>query len=269
MAADRAFLHFFIILYYNYSQNINNKMVGKCKSGDFMVIPAVDIMGGRCVQLVGGKPETSKSYGDPVEIALLWESLGAKALHIVDLDATLGRGENREVVKEISETINVPLQFGGGLRDSESVAKALGLGVSRVVLGTMAVKDPQGVQSLSEKFGPEKIIVAVDSSKGMITVNGWQKKTNMSTITLIRRFEDLVFGFLLTDVDKEGRRQGIDSEEFGNISRETDARIIASGGVSTDEDIQKLKELGLYGCVVGKALYEGNLDSSRIFPKQP
>ena len=227
-----------------------------------IVIPAIDIRRGKVTQLVQGKPGTEKYYGDPVEIAKCWEKKGAKTLHIIVLDATIGDGKNNfAIVEKIRKATKVPLQFGGGVRDAETACIALDSGIDRVIIGSAAVKDPNLVKALSKEYGKDRIMVAVDSLGGDVVIKGWAEKTGIKTINLIRKFEDNVFGFLVTDVDKEGLMKGIDVDEFRSIADATKARICASGGITTQRDIKALEKIGIWGCVVGKALYEGKISS--------
>jgi phosphoribosylformimino-5-aminoimidazole carboxamide ribotide isomerase len=223
-----------------------------------IVIPAVDILGGKCVQLVGGKPETAKAYGDPLDIALDWEKKGAEAIHVVDLDAALGSGDNLDSVHKICEAVHVPVQFGGGIRTETYARIVLNAGISRIIMGSAAVKDPGIVKNLSKEFGKDRIMVALDSLGGSIVIKGWTEDSGLKTKRLIKELKDYVFGFLVTDVDREGLMQGIDLEEFKSLA-ETGARICASGGISSTDDIKSLEKEGIWGCVVGKALYEGRI----------
>jgi len=227
------------------------------------IIPAVDIMDGKCVQLVGGKPGTEKVYGDPVEIAKRWVSKGAEILHVIDLDAALGTGENTEIVLQIVDEVDAPVQFGGGIRSIERVEFLLNSGIERIILGTLAIKDYSNefeiLKKLNKKFGSERLIVAVDSMGGNIVIKGWQEKTNLNAQEFIRKARDLVWGFLYTDVDVEGRMQGINLEGVKSVARATDRPVIVSGGISSEKDIKILDNVSVWGIVLGKALYEGRV----------
>jgi phosphoribosylformimino-5-aminoimidazole carboxamide ribotide isomerase len=229
-----------------------------------IVIPAIDISKGKCTQLVGGKPETAKYYGDPVKVAKKWEDKGAHLLHIIDLDATLGIGGNADIIREIKKAVDIPIQVGGGIRDEETARIILDEGVDRVILGTLAVKDPKVVRRLSTEYSNSRLMVAVDSSDGKVVIKGWQEKTKMNTVSLVNRMKPYVFGFLLTDVDREGQMKGIDLDEFTSVYEATGAKIIASGGVTSTQDVIALQKAGIWGCVVGKALYEGKIDESVV-----
>jgi phosphoribosylformimino-5-aminoimidazole carboxamide ribotide isomerase len=223
-----------------------------------IVIPAVDIMDGRCVQLVQGKPDSKKDFGDPVEVSKNWERRGAKVLHVIDLDAALGSGDNLSTVLCIRSSVKVPIQFGGGVRSIERAKKILDSGIDRAIIGTMAAKNPEAVKKLSKEYGKHRIMVAVDSRGGEIVIKGWTEGSGIKTEDLITELKDYVFGFLVTDVDREGLMVGIDVEEFARLYK-TGARICASGGITTLDDVRALEKIGVWGCVVGKALYEGRI----------
>ncbi len=224
-----------------------------------IVIPAVDLRKGKAVQLTQGKAGTEKYYGDPVAIAKSWEQKGAHLLHLIDIDAALGDGDNLEIVKEIRKSVAIPIQFGGGVRNIERAAEILGAGIDRVILGSAAVKEPELVKTLSRKYGKNRVMVAVDAAGGNVVIKGWTEKTGIATSNIIDQLKDYVFGFLVTDVDREGLLKGIDEMEFKGLAESTDARICASGGITTPKDISALDKLGIWGCVVGKALYEGKI----------
>jgi phosphoribosylformimino-5-aminoimidazole carboxamide ribotide isomerase len=227
------------------------------------VIPAIDIMDGHCVQLVGGEPGTEEYFGDPVEMALEWKTAGASMLHIIDLDAALGTGDNLDVVLRICRTSKLPVEVGGGIRDYERAAYLLEAGVDRIILGTMAVKDAAAdfvnVRKLGVEFGMERLIVALDSRWGSIVIQGWQELTSLKATEFVSAAEDLVWGFLYTDVDVEGRMEGVNSENIKAVVASTKKPVIVSGGVTEASDLRKIKEAGAWGAVIGKALYTGRI----------
>jgi len=225
-----------------------------------IVIPAVDILKGRCAQLTQGRPGTEQFYGDPVEVSKEWEKRGAKMLHVIDLDAAFGSGDNLGKVLKIRSSVKIPIQFGGGVRTIESAQQILNADIDRVIIGSAAVKDPEMAKTLSREYGRDRIMVAVDSMGGRVVIKGWTEKTGIRTTDLIEKFKEYVFGFLVTDVDREGLMSGVDIEEFMDIVRFTRARICASGGITTENDIKALGRIGVWGCVVGKALYEGKIN---------
>lgn len=227
------------------------------------VIPAIDLMGGRCVQLVGGDPETKKDYGDPVEKALDWKAKGASMLHVVDLDAALGRGGNLNVLTRLKKDVGLPVEFGGGVRSLDRVRELLRLNIDRVIVGTMAVKDYtegfKALKTVTEEFG-ERVIVAVDSRGGYVTVKGWTEKTSLEAVELVKAAREHAWGFLYTDVDVEGRMGGVNIDQVKKVVEASDKPVIVSGGISSAEDVEACRDSGAWGVVLGKALYENRLN---------
>ncbi|ODS42172.1 MAG: 1-(5-phosphoribosyl)-5-[(5-phosphoribosylamino)methylideneamino]imidazole-4-carboxamide isomerase [Candidatus Altiarchaeales archaeon IMC4] len=224
------------------------------------IIPAIDIKDGKCAQLVQGKPGTEKFYGNPVDIAKSWVEKGAEILHVIDLNAALGSGDNLKKVKKIREVVSVPIQFGGGIRTYEKATEILGLGIDRIILGTLAINELETVERLCNEFGRDRLIVAVDSKEGCIVVEGWQKKTSLKAENFMATYENVCWGFLFTDVDVEGMMQGIDEEELMRVVKSTSLPVIVSGGMSSKGDVRKAGDIGAWGVVLGKAVYEGILD---------
>jgi len=226
------------------------------------IIPAVDIMDGECVQLVGGKPETKKSYGNPVKIAEKWVSEGAEILHVIDLDAALGRGDNTEIVLDIAHSVDVPIQLGGGIRNVEKAEFLLNSDIDRIILGTLAINDYFNkfkiLNELKQNFGG-RIIAAVDSKDGNVVVRGWQEKTKLKAQDFMKEAGGLVWGFLYTDVNVEGRMEGINVSSIETVLSSTKNPVIVSGGISSGNDIESLNNAGVWGIVLGKALYEGRI----------
>ena len=226
------------------------------------IIPAVDIMDGECVQLVGGNPDTKKSYGNPVDMAKRWVSQGAKMLHVVDLDAALGRGDNTETVMNIAHSVDVPIQLGGGIRSMEKAEFLLNSDIGRIILGTLAINDYFNefkiLKELNQNFG-DRVIAAVDSKDGNMVVKGWQEKTKLKAQDFMKKAEGLVWGFLYTDVNVEGRMGGINISSIETVLSSTKKPVIVSGGISTENDIKSLNNAGVWGIVLGKALYEGRI----------
>jgi len=223
-----------------------------------LVIPSVDIRRGRCVQLVGGRPETERVYGDPVVLAQRWVTEGARYLHVVDLDAAMGTGDNFTKVAEVLANVRVGIQVGGGIRTLERACEILGIGASRVILGTAAVRDPELVKRLIELAGSERIMVALDSRSGKVTVEGWQKQTEKSVFELAREFERMGAGAILfTNVDVEGSMAGVAAGEIKKLANAVKIPVFASGGVGSLDDVRVVREAGAAGLVVGMALYEG------------
>lgn len=221
------------------------------------IIPAIDLMDGKVVRLYKGDPEKKTVYSEnPLEIAKKWESKGADMLHLVDLDATLGRGSNIEIIKNLVKQLSVPVEVAGGLRDESTISKVLDY-ASRVVLGTIAFQNKEILQKLLESFGKERIVISVDHVDGNIMVEGWQKSTGKNLIDSIKEFVDMGFSeFLLTNVSKDGTLQGPDLEFLEKACKINNANIISSGGISKLDDVIQVKEKNAFGVILGKALYE-------------
>jgi phosphoribosylformimino-5-aminoimidazole carboxamide ribotide isomerase len=228
------------------------------------LIPAVDILGGRCVQLVGGMLGTEKYYGDPVEVSREWARKGAEMLHVVDLNATLGTGDNTELLRKIREAVGIPIQAGGGIRTIEKAGELLDSGVERVIIGTLAVEDyvkkTGNVLRIADSYGRNRVIAAVDSREGYVVYKGWQEKTKIKTLDLIKELEKDVWGFLHTNVDVEGQMKGVNMDAIKRVVKETKKPVIISGGISSREDIKEIEKTGAWGVVLGKALYEGRIN---------
>ena len=225
--------------------------------------PAIDLKDGRCVRLTQGLFDRVKVYSDsPEETARLWVSKGAAFLHLVDLDGALaGRSVNGEVIRRIVKAVDVPVQIGGGIRSRQAAEAMLELGVSRVIIGTRAVREPEFVRQLVEAFGPEKIAVGIDAKKGMVALEGWEQVSAVSAGELCGQMK--AFGVrhvVYTDISRDGMLSGPNVEATKELTEETGMDIIASGGVSTMEDLKRLYDAGIQGAIIGKALYEGRLD---------
>jgi phosphoribosylformimino-5-aminoimidazole carboxamide ribotide isomerase len=225
--------------------------------------PAIDILGGNAVRLVKGDFEAKKVYDeDPLSAARGWVQQGARALHVVDLDgARSGEPINLPQLRAISSELGVPVQYGGGLRSAEAIARALEAGARRVILGTAAFTDPALLQSALEAHGPERVLVSVDVRGGRVATAGWTESTEPSTAAVLERLhESGVRTLVYTNVDRDGMLEGPDLEEVRAVAESTSAEVIYSGGIGALPDLQDLAALGaagLAGVIVGKALYEG------------
>jgi len=231
-----------------------------------MIIPAVDILGGRAVQLVGGVPGSEKvSLPDPVETAKSWESRGAKALHLVDLDAAMGRGDNEAAIKAVLEALSVPVQVGGGVRSTEKAERLLSLGAARVVVGTRAVTDPEWFSDLAGNH-PGQCIMALDVKGGRIQLKGWKESSDRTAADLLKATAGLpLAGVLHTNVDVEGQGRGIDAREVEEFVSICPHDVIASGGVATMRDVELLERAGVRSAVVGLALYQGTIKAEEAW----
>jgi phosphoribosylformimino-5-aminoimidazole carboxamide ribotide isomerase len=225
------------------------------------LIPAIDLMNGEIVRLTHGDPKTAKVYdqfGGPVETAKKWMAEGARKLHIIDLDAALGMGNNLSVIAEIAESVGLPIQVGGGIRDTDAVGKVLKLGVSQVILGALAFSDPQAVTQIQQSFGAKSVIVALDNRDGKIMVEGWKTATAMGMKEALEKFVALgVEAFLVTSITKDGTLSGPDLDTLREACEYQDVEVIAAGGIGGLNDLVALKRVGVEAAVIGKALYEG------------
>ena len=227
------------------------------------IIPAIDLMNGKVVRLFKGDPNQKTVYSNnPVETAKKWENSGADMLHLVDLDATLGLGNNYETLKEICQNISIPIQVAGGLRDVTKIANTLDF-AQRVVIGTLAMQLKQSEQEsilleMISQFGKDRLVVSIDHVDGEIVTHGWQKNTGMKLQDTTNEFvKDGFSEFLTTSVSKDGTLEGPDIISLEEVCQINGTNIIASGGVSKLDDVQKIKKYNPYGVILGKALYEG------------
>jgi len=229
------------------------------------VIPAVDIMKGRVVRLLRGDPKLMSSYnhlGDPVHLAKRWECEGARFIHIIDLDAALGMGRNLKEIELIVKAVNVPVQVGGGIRSLDLARKMLTMGVERIILGSLAFSDPSAVEALLEEFGAKRVVVALDHRKGIVTIKGWEASAGISVEEAAEKFRRLgVRLFLVTSVNLDGTLLGPDLKILSRLCRRG-YEVIAAGGISSINDLLALKQLGVHGVVIGKALYDGRFSLS-------
>ena len=225
------------------------------------LIPAVDLMNGKIVRLTHGDPKTAKVYdqfGGPVETANKWRAEGAGKIHIIDLDAALGSGDNLSVIAEIVENMDLPIQVGGGIRKVEAAEKLLKLGVNQVILGALAFSDPEAVSQIQQEFGAESVIVALDNKDGKIMVEGWKTATGLGVKEALEKFVALdVNTFLVTSITRDGTLSGPDLDTLKEACQYAGAAIIAAGGIGGLDDLVALKRVGVAGAVIGKALYEG------------
>lgn len=230
-----------------------------------IAVPAVDLKGGRCVQLVGGRPEEERvSLPEPLEVARRWEALGFSALHVVDLDGALGHGANLELVARIAAEIPMDVQVGGGIRDDERADLLLASGADRIVVGTRAVDDRSWLQGLSRRH-PGRVTVAADVREGKVLTRGWAEASGKELGTFLQGLAPLpLAGVLCTDVGREGRVEGIDRGWVDEVLAASPHPVWISGGVTTMDELRFLSDRGAAGAVLGMALYTGVLDAARV-----
>lgn len=230
-----------------------------------LVIPAIDIRAGKCVRLLQGRFDQETVFADdPVETAVYWQSLGAKRLHVVDLDgAKTGSPGNADIVSRIAWTLDIPVQLGGGIRSVETAQAMLDLGVERVVIGTSAVLDRDFARTMFETLG-DQVILGLDASDGFVATHGWQQVSDLRAVDFAREMERLGARRIIhTDISRDGMLEGVNLPAMEEMARAVSIPVIASGGVTTIEDIRnlrKLEPLGIEGVITGKALYTGSLD---------
>jgi phosphoribosylformimino-5-aminoimidazole carboxamide ribotide isomerase len=230
------------------------------------IYPAIDLRGGQCVRLRQGDYEQETVFGaDPAAMARRWVDDGATALHIVDLDgAREGRPVNGPSIRAIVTASRVPCQLGGGLRSAADIEAALSWGVERVVIGTRALQEPGWLEEMTRKY-PGQIVLGVDAKKGQVATHGWLDVSGQSALDLARGLSGLPLAALVyTDIGRDGMLQGANVEAMAEMCAATTLPVIASGGVTTLEDVRRLAELALAGCIVGRALYEGRLNLKEI-----
>lgn len=229
----------------------------------FEVIPAVDMQDGEAVQLVGGERGTERRYGDPLEAAAQWVDAGAKTLHLVDLDGAFsGNRANADAVDQILARFDVDIQLGGGIRSVADATRLLDQGVSRVILGTAALETPEIVGTISDAY-PDGVMVSLDAKDGEVVVDGWTEGTGLEPAAAAARYEALgAAAILYTNVDVEGRLAGVQTAPVRELTEAISIPVVASGGVSSEDDIRALNAAGAAAVVVGSAFYEGRLTFS-------
>lgn len=226
------------------------------------IFPAIDLFGGKAVRLYKGDYAQMTVYNEnPVEVALDFKNKGAKFIHLVDLEgAKSGTTPNIETIKNIIKATDMFVEVGGGIRSIEVVERYLSAGVNRLILGTAAVKDETFLRTAVEKHG-DKIAVGVDLKDGMVAIHGWTEKSTEEGFAFCKKMQELgVKTIIATDISKDGAMQGANHALYQRLANELDINVIASGGVSSIEDVEKLTAIGLYGAIIGKAYYTGAID---------
>ena len=231
-----------------------------------IIFPAIDIKDNKCVRLLQGDFDKVNVYGnDPSLMAKKWEDKGAKFLHMVSLNGARGEGNvNDESIKKLLSTVNIPIQMGGGIRSKERVKELLDLGVNRVILGSVAIKDKDLLKDLISQY-KEKIVVSVDAKNGKVAAQGWEEVSDVNSLDFCKELEEMgVKTIVYTDISKDGMMIGPNFDIYEKLSKETNLDIIASGGVTSIEDVKKLKAMDLYGVIIGKSLYENKIDLKEV-----
>jgi phosphoribosylformimino-5-aminoimidazole carboxamide ribotide isomerase len=228
-----------------------------------IVIPAIDLKDGLCVRLLQGKKENATVYSDnPASTARRWESCGARLLHVVDLDgAFTGNQKNFDGICKIREAVKIDIQVGGGIRDIEKIDTLISAGINRVILGTVAIENPELVKEVCKKY-PSRVLVGIDAKNGMAAVKGWVEVTRVKAKELALKMQDYgAAGIIYTDISKDGMLTGPNIETTREMVEFLDIPVIASGGISSINDIKNLMIIkGLWGAITGKAIYSGAID---------
>jgi len=230
-----------------------------------LIIPAVDIKNGQCVRLVQGRKDDETVFSnDPAAMAQKWARAGAELIHVIDLDGAFEKSpQNRNAIQNILQTIDIPIQLGGGIRDEQTAHQFLNMGVQKVIIGTEAIKNPAWVARLARRH-PGRVVVGIDARGGLVAIEGWTQTTETKAVDLAKRFEDCgIAAINFTDIHRDGMQTGPNLEETRMLAEAVAIPVVASGGVATIEDIQNLLPLeacGVIGVITGKALYSGTLD---------
>ncbi len=234
-----------------------------------LIIPAIEIKGGRCARVAQGVDGYTYS-DDPVEMAKLWRTENAKSLHVTDVDGALeGHLVNRDAIKRMVDTVDIPIELGGGLRNEQAVREAFELGVYRVLVGTMMIDDPDEARRVLTTFGPSKIVLGIDAMDGIVTTRGWKESSGLTALTVALNARELGFRRLVySDVRMDGTLRGIDLKVLRELAEKTGMRVTAAGGVSGLSDLLMIQELEKYGVdsvVIGRALYDNRFSCQRIW----
>lgn len=230
-----------------------------------IIIPAIDIKNGKCVRLLQGRMDAETVFSDdPSAMGARWESEGAELIHVVDLDGAIEkRPVNLDAIRKIIERVHVPIQVGGGIRDMDTIRMYMDQGISRIVIGTEAIKNPDLVKAACREF-PERIVVGIDAKGGKVAIEGWTRTTEMTAVDLAKQFEGCgVAAINFTDISRDGMRTGPNIKETQKLAAAISIPVVASGGVSSIEDIKHLAPLeafGVVGVITGRAIYDGSLD---------
>lgn len=228
------------------------------KNQPMEIWPAIDIRGGNCVRLQQGDYARETVFGEnPAEMAKYWLSQGAKRLHLVDLDgAKDGKPTNFDYIAELVKAVDIPCELGGGIRDEQTIRQLLDIGLSRLVIGTLALKQPEWFRDMCGKY-PGKLVLGIDAKNGFVATDGWLETSSTPAVTLARQFEnDPLATIVYTDIATDGMMKGPNLPEMKAMQQQVSVPVVASGGVTTIDDVRNLNEAGLAGCIIGRALYE-------------
>lgn len=231
------------------------------------IIPAIDIIDGKCVRLSKGDYETKKIYNEnPLEVAKEFENFGIKYLHLVDLDGAKSKHLiNQKVLEAIAKETSLEIDFGGGLKTLEDIEIAFNSGAKQITIGSIAVQNPDFCFNLIEKYGPEKIILGADCENRKIKTSGWLEESQIDVVDLILQYKNKgIKNVICTDISKDGMLQGASDELYTEIIDKTNVQLIASGGISCIEDVEQMKKTGCSGTIIGKAIYEGRISLQQL-----
>ena len=240
------------------------------KKDEMLIMPAVDIKNGKCVQLVQGEPGSEMvKIDNPEKVARHWQDLGAKNIHVIDLSGTIDGETSFDVIKKILDEVSVPIQLGGGIRDMDYARQLLDLDIERLIIGTMGIENPETITELSEEYGSDRIMISLDSKDNKVVIKGWREKIDKSPVELSQDFKEHGAGSILfTNVDVEGLLGGFYTEPVENLKKSVDLPIVYSGGITTMDDLKLLNESGVEGVVIGSALYTDKIDLTEALKYQ-
>ena len=232
-----------------------------------IIFPAIDIKDKKCVRLTQGDFDKVNVYGeDPSLMAKKWADYGAEFIHVVNLNGSRDEiGINDETLAKVAKSVDVPIQVGGGIRDEKRVKELLDLGINRVIVGTMAIENKELLKELIEKYKAEKIVVSIDAKNGKVATHGWEKVSDIDSVDLCKELEQIgVKTIVYTDISKVGMLEGPNFDIYKELSQKTSLDIIASGGVTSIDDVKRLLDMNMYGAIIGKALYDNRIDLKEV-----
>ena len=232
-----------------------------------IIFPAIDIKDKKCVRLTQGDFDKVNVYGeDPSIMAKKWADYGAEFIHVVNLNGSRDEiGINDETLAKVAKSVDVPIQVGGGIRDEKRVKELLDLGINRVIVGTMAIENKELLKELIEKYKADKIVVSIDAKNGKVATHGWEKLSDIDSVDLCKELEQIgVKTIVYTDISKDGMLEGPNFDIYKELSQKTSLDIIASGGVTSIDDVKRLLDMNMYGAIIGKALYDNRIDLKEV-----